>query len=374
MRECGFDSVKIDAVGNVVGVYRAADAGREDAADRLALRHRSKRRPLRRPPRHLRADDRGARAEPGRPAPAVRARARRLRRGGRPALQGDLPRLGRARRPVRSEVARPGRRRRRVDARRDAPRRPAGEPARDREAQAQARRLPRLRRGPHRAGAGAERARPAARRRHLDQRRRPLRRRGARHGEPRRHDADGEPARRRRGRRRARRLPREARAAKRRTWSARWACSKCRTDRPTSFPAAASSRSTSAPPPTPCATPASTTCSPSCEAICDRRGLVVLSRGNDARRRIAVGARVADALGARRRRAGPAGAPHAERRRPRRDEDRRGDGAGDAVRSRRERRHQPQPARIEHRRRHAAGGRGLPAAARRPRRGKRSRA
>ena len=36
-----------------------------------------------------------------------------------------------------------------------------------------------------------------------------------------------------------------------RTWSARWACSRCRTARPTSCPAAAASRSTSAPPPTP---------------------------------------------------------------------------------------------------------------------------
>ncbi len=68
-------------------------------------------------------------------------------------------------------------------------------------------------------------------------------------------------------------LPREARRRRRRTWSARWACSRCRTARPTSSPAAASSPSTSAPPPTRCATPASTTCSPQPPAICERRGL-----------------------------------------------------------------------------------------------------
>ena len=141
MRECGFDSVKIDAVGNVVGVYGESEAGRQAlpcegaeggpahaqepaALDRIPLRHGEKRRPLRRPARHLRADDLRPRAEPRRPAPAVRDRAGRLRRGGRPALQGDLPRLGRARRPVRDAVARPGRRRRRDDARGDAPRRP----------------------------------------------------------------------------------------------------------------------------------------------------------------------------------------------------------------------------------------------------------
>ena len=70
-------------------------------AHRLALRHRAQRRQVRRPARHLRADGLRARAAPRRPAPAVRARGGRLRRGGRPALQGDLPRLRRARRPVR---------------------------------------------------------------------------------------------------------------------------------------------------------------------------------------------------------------------------------------------------------------------------------
>ena len=100
--------------------------GAEAAAHRQPLRHRAQRRQVRRPPRHLRADGLRARAASRRPAPAVRARGRRLRRRRRPALQGDLPRLGRADRPVRPGLARPAGRRRRDDARRDAPRRPAG--------------------------------------------------------------------------------------------------------------------------------------------------------------------------------------------------------------------------------------------------------
>ena len=151
----------------------------------------------------------------------------------------------------------------------------------------------------------------------------------------------------------------EKRAARRPTWSARWACSRCRTARPTSCPAAASSRSTSAPPPTRCATPAPPTCWPSCRRSAS--AAASCSRIEETMRAAAapVRARVAAALGARRRGGRPAGAPHAQRRRPRRDEAARGDAAGDAVRARRERRHQPQPARIEHHRRHAARGRGL---------------
>jgi N-carbamoyl-L-amino-acid hydrolase len=47
--------------------------------------------------------------------------------------------------------------------------------------------------------------------------------------------------------------------------------------------------------------------------------------------------------------------PHAQRRRPRRHEAARSHAPGDAVRARRERRHQPQPAGIDHQRRHGAG-------------------
>ena len=155
----------------------AADpARRKRLLTGIALRHRAQRRQVRRPPRHLRADGLRARAAPRRPAPAVRLRGRRLRRGGRPALQGDLPRLGRADRPLRpgagSTSTTPTASR---CARRCAH---AGLPGTLATIAASCKRdparLPRLRRGAHRAGPGAQRARPAARRRHLDQRQRAL--------------------------------------------------------------------------------------------------------------------------------------------------------------------------------------------------------
>ena len=175
-----------------------------------------------------------------------------------------------------------------------------------------------------------------------------------RHGEPRRHHADGPAPRRRRRGRRARALRREARRARRRTsvgtigmlevpngsinvvpgplpvqprhprarpTRVRDALRRRRAGR-----AAARSASAAA-----CATRSRRRCAPP-----PRRA----RRPGSARWERAV-----DALG-------PAGAPHAERRRPRRDEAARGDAAGDAVRARRELRHQPQPARIEHQRRH----------------------
>ena len=241
MKECGFDDVSIDAVGNVVGVYRAASAGAK------ALLTGS----------HFDTVRNGGKYD-GRlgifvPMVCVRELARAGRRLpfalelvafaeeegqrykatflGSGALLGQFD----ARWLEQADAAG-------VTMKRShAPRRPAGLGARDRQAQARPARLPRLRRGPHRAGAGAQRARPAARRRHLDQRRRALRRRGARHGQPRRHDADGEPARRRRRGRRARASTSSSAPARSRTWSARWACSRCRTARPTSFPAAAAS-------------------------------------------------------------------------------------------------------------------------------------
>jgi hypothetical protein len=96
MRECGFDSVKVDAVGNVVGVYRAAMPDAKTLADRVALRHGEKRRALRRPPRHLRADDRRARAEPGRPA-SCRSRSSSSRSPRRKASATRRPSSARAR-------------------------------------------------------------------------------------------------------------------------------------------------------------------------------------------------------------------------------------------------------------------------------------
>ena len=124
-------------------------------------------------------------------------------------------------------------------------------------------------------------------------------------------------------------------AARAATWSPPWACSKCPTARSTSCPAAASSASTSAPPPTRCATPAPPTCAPSCKRICERRGLHFTleetMRAAAAPSAPAWQQRWERAVA----RARPAGAPHAQRRRPRRDEAARGDAAGDAVRARR---------------------------------------
>ena len=68
---------------------------------------------------------------------------------------------------------------------------------------------------------------------------------------------------------------------------------------------------------------------------------------------------LAGALGTRGRGAGPARASHAQRRRPRRHEAARSHATSHAVRARPEFRHQPQSARIHHRQRHAAGGAGL---------------
>jgi N-carbamoyl-L-amino-acid hydrolase len=64
---------------------------------------------------------------------------------------------------------------------------------------------------------------------------------------------------------------------------------------------------------------------------------------------------LATALGTRCQRLGVPAAPHAQRRRPRRHEAARNHAPGHAVRARRERRHQPQPAGKHHQRRHATG-------------------
>ena len=92
-------------------------------------------------------------------------------------------------------------------------------------------------------------------------------------------------------------------------------------------------------------------------AICQRRGLRC-ELEETARRRRAQRAGLAGALGTRGRGAGPARASHAQRRRPRRHEAARSHAASHAVRARPEFRHQPQSARIHHRQRHAAGGAG----------------
>ena len=143
-----------------------------------------------------------------------------------------------------------------------------------------------------------------------------------RHGEPRRNDADG-----RAGATPPRPSPSsplylEKRAGERaEPGRHRWACSRCRTDRPTSSRAAASSLSTSAPPRTRCATPASTTCSPRLQRdLRASRPLVPASR----KRCAPPPAPCAPEWQVRWERAVAAAglprAPHAERRRPRRDE------------------------------------------------------
>ena len=174
-----------------------------------------------------------------------------------------------------------------------------------------------------------------------------------RHGQPRRHHADGPPARRRRRGGRAGALRRAARGAAmpNLVGTVGMLAGAQRLDQ-RGARAAASSASTSAPPPTRCATPARPTCWPSCKRSAS--GAACATRIEETMRAAAAPSApdMAAALGARGRRARPAGVPHAQRRRPRRDEAARGDAAGDAVRARRQRRHQPQPARIDHQRRH----------------------
>ena len=106
MRDCGFDEVEIDAVGNVVGRYKAAT---EDARTLLtgSLRHRAQRRQVRRAPGHFCAHGLRARTAPRGQASAVRHRGDCLCRRRRPALQGHLPGFGRAHRALQPRLAGP---------------------------------------------------------------------------------------------------------------------------------------------------------------------------------------------------------------------------------------------------------------------------
>ena len=198
MRDCGFDEANVDAVGNVVGVYHGSDP----KARRLLTGS------------HFDTVRNGGKYD-GRlgifvPLVCVRElqrAGRRLpfgfevvgvRRGRRPALQGHVPGLGRAR-PATST---------RHGWRRPTPRasacdeamRAAGLPAKL-DAIARLKRDPaRLSgfcRGAHRARPGAERHGPAAGRGDFHQRQRALPGRSHRHGQPRRHHADGRTPRRR---------------------------------------------------------------------------------------------------------------------------------------------------------------------------------
>ena len=74
MRETGFDEVHIDAVGNGGTLPQRGRRG-QDAADRIALRHGTQRRQVRRPPGHLRAAGVGSRAEETRAPSALPHRA-----------------------------------------------------------------------------------------------------------------------------------------------------------------------------------------------------------------------------------------------------------------------------------------------------------
>ena len=182
--DCGFDEVEIDAVGNVVGIYHGSDR----SAKRLLtgpLRHGAQRRQVRRAPGHPGADGLRARTAP-RQAGACRSTSKwsfaeeegqryKATFLGSGALTGQFD-------PAWLEQ-------------KDAD----GVSMRDamvhaglchrRHSQARARRVevPRFVEAHIEQGAGAQRDRPAARRRDLDQRQRALRRRGGRHGEPRRH-------------------------------------------------------------------------------------------------------------------------------------------------------------------------------------------
>ena len=95
--------------------------------------------------------------------------------------------------------------------------------------------------------------------------------------------------------------------------------------------------------------------------ICDARGLSFTLEETLRAPAAPSAAGLATALGTCGASPRPAAVPHAQRRRPRRDEAARGDAAGDAVRARRKRRHQPQPAGIDHQRRCATVRRCLPA-------------
>ena len=301
------------------------------------------------------------------PAAAVRLRGGRLRRRGRPALQGDLPRLGRADRPLRPGLARPEGCRRRHDARGDAARRAC--------ASTTSRSCSATR--PKYLGFVEVHIEQGPVLNELDL---PLgivtsingsvRYVGEvdRHGQPRRHHADGPPPRRRGRGGRAGALssssaPRRCRDLGRHRRHARGAE---RLDQRRAR-AAAGSASTSA------RTNDAQRDACAADVLAELEAHLRAARrcATRSRRRMRAAAapsapRLAAALGARgRRRSALPLLPHAQRRRPRRDEAARGDAAGDAVRARPQLRHQPQPARIDHQRRHrSCAVRRLPAPAR----------
>ncbi len=105
MRECGFDRVEIRRRGQRGGALLPGRARRTLPDDRQPLRHGAQRRRVRRAPGHFRAPGLRARAAPRWQAPALRHRGGGVCRRRRPALQGHLPRLGRAHRPLQPRLA-----------------------------------------------------------------------------------------------------------------------------------------------------------------------------------------------------------------------------------------------------------------------------
>ena len=194
MAGCGFDDVSIDAVGNVVGLYRGAD---RDAKRLLTGSHFDTVR------NGGKYDGRLGIFVPMAAVRALHQAGRRLPFGIEVVAFAEeegqrFPRPSSPPAPSSAPSTAPGS----TAATPPAPRcaRRCSRPAwtrRDRGARARPGALPRLRGGAHRAGSGAERARPAAGRRDVDQRQRALPLRGRRHGEPRRHHADGPAPRRR---------------------------------------------------------------------------------------------------------------------------------------------------------------------------------
>jgi hypothetical protein len=367
MKDCGFDEVSLDAVGNVVGRVPRQRPGRAAAADGQPLRHRAQRRQVRRPAGHPGADGLRAGAVARRsPAPAPSA----SRWWPSPKRKASATRppswLGCADRRLRRGLAGPGRRRRRVAAR---AMQAAGLPGTMDAIDA-------LRRDPSRYLGFVEV--------HIEQG--PVLNEldlplgvvtsingGVRYlGEvtgmashagttpmDRRRDAAAAVA----------ELVLATSSGARPRCPTRWApsaCCRCRPARSTSCPAAAPSAWTCAPPPTRCATRWPPTCAPSWQRICERRGLSYTLEQTMVAAAAPSAAGLAGTLGSGGAGAGPAGVAHAQRRRPRRNETARGDAAGDAVHARRQLGHQSQPAGKHHGRRHRTVRARLPAPGREP--------
>ncbi len=332
--DCGFDEVDIDAVGNVVGIYHGSDPQRQAPADRQPLRHRAQRRQVRRPAGHLRADGLRARtaSRQGRRLPfgfevvgfaeeeGQRYKAIFLGSG---ALTGHFDPAWLEQHDADGITHAPG------HASTPGCASPTS-PSSQRDAVA----VPRLRRGAHRAGPGAQRARPAAGHRHLDQRQRALPRR----------DRSAWPATpaRRRWTAAATPPPRSpnwrsssrSAAPRRRNLVATIGMLEVPNGSINVVPGrckfSLDIRATTNEVRDACAADVRA----ELQRICERRGLHFKLEETMRAAAAPSDAGLAAALGARGAGAGPAAVPHAQRRRPRCDEAARGDAAGHALRAR----------------------------------------